>query len=305
MTGSLGQLLSHARASDGLFTSSEAAAAGLSRQALERAERAGLISRVGRGVYAGAGVPVTWRQRVRAAVMAARPHGAAARVTALRLHGLVSGEPAIHVLVPYGCEVRRAGEARIHRSRTFAPGDRVAVAGIAVTSVARSLVESWSAFGERRWLEVTAAALRDNAVDRGTLLEQLDAMGAVTGASRMRRALAGRPRELDRARSAAEERLPDLLDAAGYGRTVLNHEVIDERGHLIAELDAAVPDLRIGFELDSRTWHSLPGQVAKDAMKDLRLAAIGWRVHRLPLRLVVDHPQHALRLLRSLRSSTP
>lgn len=301
MLDHLPRVLVLARRQEGVFTWRQADELGLSRAVLDAALEAGIVERRSHGVFAVAGAPTPWEQTVRVAVLAAAPRGAAARVTALRLHGLVGGDPPVHVLVPYGCEVRRADEFRLHRSRTFTSGEVDRIDGFPVTDLARTLIESWRHLGAARWRQLSARALRDGLVQRGQLLDRLDAMGRVAGAGRMRDLLADRPRVLDRARSQGEERLFDLLTSAGFVGVVLNFEILDPSGALVAEVDAAVPRLRLGFELDSRVWHSLPGQVIKDEIKDLNLSASGWRIHRVPLRLVLEQPRHALRLLAAIR----
>lgn len=297
----LPRVLTLARRQGGVFTWRQADELGVSRDVLAAALGAGIVERRAQGVFAVTGAPAPWEQRVRVAVLAAAPRGAAARVTALRMHGLIGGEPPVHVVVPYGCEVRRRDGFHLHRSRTFTAGDVEQLDGLAVTDVARSLIESWRHLDPARWRQLTARALREGGVQRADLLDRLEVMGRVVGAGRMRDLLAERPVALDRARSAGEERLLDLLVSAGFERVVLNFEILDASGALVAEIDAAVPDLRVGFELDSRVWHSLPGQVVKDEIEDLNLSAAGWRIHRVPLRLVLDQPRHATRLLRAIR----
>ncbi len=55
------------------------------------------------------------------------------------------------------------------------------------------------------------------------------------------------------------------------------YAVTDEHG-IVARLDAAFPEKRIGIEAHSVRWHSTRQQVQRDADRHNRLAAMGWRI---------------------------
>jgi hypothetical protein len=73
----------------------------------------------------------------------------------------------------------------------------------------------------------------------------------------------------------------DRLEANGLGRPVLEHRVLDGNGNLIAQVDAAYVDARLAFELDSVAYHHSLRAFETDRMRDLRLAASGWRTLRV------------------------
>ena len=54
--------------------------------------------------------------------------------------------------------------------------------------------------------------------------------------------------------------------------------VCDERGTLLAELDLADVDLKVGVECQSWAWHSTPKAQRADADRKLRLRSLGWDV---------------------------
>lgn len=60
----------------------------------------------------------------------------------------------------------------------------------------------------------------------------------------------------------------------------------------------------MGYELDGAAWHTTPGQVQSDQVRDLHLAALGWVVHRIPARLLTT-PAQLERLLRSTFDAHP
>lgn len=49
-------------------------------------------------------------------------------------------------------------------------------------------------------------------------------------------------------------------------------------GRLLAELDLAIPELRIGVECQSWRWHSTPTARAADASRKRRLRLLGWEL---------------------------
>ena len=54
--------------------------------------------------------------------------------------------------------------------------------------------------------------------------------------------------------------------------------VCDERGTLLAELDLADVDLKVGVECQSWAWHSTPRAQRADADRKRRLRSLGWDV---------------------------
>lgn len=73
----------------------------------------------------------------------------------------------------------------------------------------------------------------------------------------------------------------DRLEASGFRRPVLEHRVLDGNGNLIAQVDAAYVDARLAFELDSVAHHHNLTAFERDRIRDLRLAAQGWRTIRV------------------------
>jgi very-short-patch-repair endonuclease len=63
------------------------------------------------------------------------------------------------------------------------------------------------------------------------------------------------------------------------------------------QLDAAIPNLKIGIEADGEIWHNNPDKIAKDKRRDSELAANGWIVIRFTDKEINDHPQDCLNVL--------
>jgi hypothetical protein len=54
--------------------------------------------------------------------------------------------------------------------------------------------------------------------------------------------------------------------------------VFDQSGRLLAELDLAIPELRVGVECQSWRWHATPTARAADAARRRRLRLLGWEL---------------------------
>ena len=63
------------------------------------------------------------------------------------------------------------------------------------------------------------------------------------------------------------------------------------------QLDAAIPNLKIGIEADGEVWHNNPDKIAKDKRRDSELAANGWIIIRFTDKEINDHPQDCLNVL--------
>lgn len=89
----------------------------------------------------------------------------------------------------------------------------------------------------------------------------------------------------------AEHRRQHLPQLVGL---VPNHRVMAD-GHRY-ELDFALPDRKIAFELDGYTYHSSRNAWSHDRRRDLRLSLAGWHIHRLPSDLIENQMDEAVRL---------
>jgi very-short-patch-repair endonuclease len=78
--------------------------------------------------------------------------------------------------------------------------------------------------------------------------------------------------------SEMETMLVQALRHKGLPEPVVQHEVVDAVGDLIARADAAYPEFRIAIEYDSKQEHSDEFQLARDALRRNRLQAAGYAV---------------------------
>jgi very-short-patch-repair endonuclease len=71
------------------------------------------------------------------------------------------------------------------------------------------------------------------------------------------------------------------------------------------QLDAAIPNLKIGIEADGEIWHNNPEKIAKDKRRDIELASNGWIILRFTDKELNDHPQDVLNvIMQAIRKKT-
>jgi very-short-patch-repair endonuclease len=99
------------------------------------------------------------------------------------------------------------------------------------------------------------------------------------GTVRLRRVLDARPAWLAPADSDLEVRLWRALSEVGVTCT-RQHPVTLDRG-IVIHLDLAMPELRLGIEVDHVTWHGGRLDVERDKQRDRDLARLGWQVVRV------------------------
>lgn len=285
-------LLDEAGRHYGVFEAATAERLGVTRGKLRTLVRHGVIGHAAPQLYLVRGAPDSWLQRVTAATLLA-PHALAARRTAVALHR-VRGRPRHgrpHIVIPHGTTLT-SGELDVvvHRSRTLEPVDHTTVGGIPSCTVERALVDEGSV-DLREWKDLAARALRDHGATQASLRAQLERAGRLRNRRRMVQLVSSLDPATHRAREVSELRFLDLILEAGLPRPIVNYEVIDETGRVIDEIDFGWPQWREGWEVDSREWHTSPTQMARDQMKDLRLAGRGWEIHRVPFELIVRNPK--------------
>lgn len=91
-----------------------------------------------------------------------------------------------------------------------------------------------------------------------------------------------------------EARLPEL-----DGLTV-QHKVTAGGKHY--RLDFALPDRKIAFEMDGKTYHDTDKAFISDRRRDLRLELEGWRVHRFDGDLIRHDPAEVVKIAAQLVS---
>jgi hypothetical protein len=247
-----------------------------------------------------AGIPVTERRRLRAAVLATG--GLVSHESAAQLWGLPT--PArdvddVHVTVARADHPRVQG-VRLHRRR-LATGDASWLDGIDLTSRRRTVIDCLLTWPEQEGASLVDHVLRVRLFDTETLGRMTASAKGLHGVGRMtsiiEAAAAG-------AWSAAVRRLHQILRGAGIGGWVANHAVDLPTGAR-AVVDIWFPSARLAVEVDGQAWHVSRTRFQDDRTRQNALVLAGCTVLRFTWRDVQHAPHRVVReVRRALAAST-
>ena len=271
-------VLTLAERHDGVLTTTELDAAGLTRHQVHHLVTTGLLERVARGVYRLAASADGWAQRLRIATLTAGTSAVASHRAAARLHELDGLDRApVEVSVPG----RRGRGARgiVHIASDLTSRDLQHRNGIRVTNPTRTIVDL-GAVTDPSDVEIAV----DDALRRGlTTLERLGAMvdrlarPGRTGISTVRALLDERGEWLGTTDSALETMLLRVLLDSGLPHPVSQFELV-HGGERIGRFDFAYPEQAVIIEADSERWHMRRDRFVNDRTRRDRAEAIGWSV---------------------------
>ena len=236
--------------------------------------------RLGHGIYAWAGLPMTPLLTVQA-VRLRLPEGAAfAGMTACWLHRLdVPAPDPIEVLVPrpHGLRARGIWISRAH----LEPHEIVVRQGLPVTTLARAL----SDLGRRLPL-VESIVLADMALHAGVVtLGQLE--GRIAGMAE------------PKAESVMESKLRMVLVLAGLPRPEAQVSLHDTLGHFLGRVDLFYPDARLALEYDGGTHRE---RMVDDNRRQNGLINAGIEVLRFTAPDVLGSPDVVVAQVRAARA---
>lgn len=240
-------------------------AAGLTRRQIEVRAQRGRLFPGPRGVWSVGFPPQSREARCAAAVLAVRG-GVLAGRSAADLLGIWPNARSCEVVIAAG-NARSRGGVRVLR-RQLDPADVTTIAGIAVTTLARTLLDLAAELGPGQLLVALTRARVDHRLSDDALRDVLARHPRHRGTGPLGAALAGPVTA-----SGLERAFARLLDDAP--------EIPPATWQLPVgpyRCDVAWPAARVVVELDG-PHHA--GQWARDAERDARLVAQGWRVIRL------------------------
>jgi very-short-patch-repair endonuclease len=280
-----------AAAQFGVVTRAQLLEAGVDSCAISRQVRAGRLHRLHRGVYAvGHRVLVPNGQRL-AAVLACGPGAALSHASAAALHGLWQSSARMHISVPRNGPHTRDGPV-VHRVRRLAEEDVTTVAGIRVTTVARTALDVAETSPPRIVAILLERADQHNVLDLAELRATVDRNPGRHGAKVLVEALDVEPpskRELQR-------RFLRLCRAHGLPEP--EQEVQIGPYHV----DFLWRDARLVVEADGRAYHEVRAAFERDRRRDLDLAARGLQTLRVTWQMVTRQAESlALTLRRRVR----
>lgn len=266
---------------------------GMSRSAVDRRVRAGLLTAVGRGVYL---VPeLTDARTPLQRALALVPLAILSHLTAAVLRVFPvdrrSDQGGIHVTTAHHVG-RRADGIVIHAlRRRLAPEDVGVVDDLPVTSPARTVFDLAALLTRPRLRYTVQTLIRDGSLEPGQLIACFDANArrGVNGVSTLRPVLASMFDPADIERSALEEALARLLAANEINGFQQQYRPPWFDG-IQGTVDFAHPSLRIVLEADGRRWHRRDQEMAGDRKRDRLAAAHGWVTLRVTWYEVVERP---------------
>lgn len=279
----------------GVFARRHILRAGVPHDQLDCRIESGALEVVHRGVLRRSGTPSSYRQRIEAARLSVGDEAVAARRTAGSLHELVPSWD-IEILTTATRRARLQG-CRVIRTNYLPDDHVVAVHGIPVTSVPRTILDLAGVMPRPQALRVVKDALRlgktsapvlrevferscrpgrpGSAVARG-LLSTLDDDGALT-------------------ESELEDSMLETIRKEGFPRPARQLRVYDQ-DLFVARLDGAYERLHIALEADGYEWHSAKPEWLKDRHRSNYLISLGWVV----LHYTWDDAERPAHFLRSL-----
>ena len=273
------------------FLGSAAVAAGLLTPAQLRGPR---FRRLFRGVYVERTVVVDHHTLCRAAALLLPPGTALSHRSAALLHNadvLARGQP-VEVTAQTG---PRSQAGLVVVRSPLGPGDLWCRRGLPVTSPLRT------AFDLARGPNLVAAVVGVDAL----LLQRVvrpDALTAYVEEHTRWQGIGAARRAIVLARACVESpmetRLRLLAVLGGLPEPVVQFEVFDRAGRLVARLDLAYPERRIGLEYDG-DHHRDRDTFQRDAVRLNRLHLLGWTVLRFTADDVLRHPERTLTHIRA------
>ena len=252
---------------------------GFSERWIQHRLISGWLRQVFRSAYAVGHNRVSWRGRLRAAVLSCGPNALISHRTAAALHDLKRGGGGkIHVTVPGGGHEDRDGIV-LHRVRRLPPAESTTVDGIPATSVARTCLDMAAVVGPDALEELLETAERNRTFD-------LTAMLAVCGRGRKGSAALKRALSIYRpipgwTRSRLEKRLFKALRKRGAPLPGVNLWVEG------AERDLVWHDQWLVVEIDGDVWHGTTAARHRDPRRDAKLHLAGYVPFRVPENRIV------------------
>lgn len=279
----------------GAITAAQLRGAGLSSQQRRQLVRHGSLRLASHTVYVIAGAPASWELGLQCALLRAGPEGFVYRRSAARLWGLdgfVDCPPGeFEVAVPAD---RMAGGRGLHRLRALSPRDVGSLAGMAVTSPARTLVDLGTTSGEDLVERALECGLRRR------LLSVADARAAAfvdgrRGAARLRAVLLRRPDGAPATESDAETLFLQVARRCGLPEP--RRQVPSLLGGARLRMDFAWPASRLAVEIDGAATHAGADALGRDLRRQNRLVVAGWLVLRFTWSDVAIYPDQVAEVL--------
>lgn len=246
----------------GIVSREQLLAVGLSPSTIDRWARIGRLHRVHRGIYA-VGHTATRRQAAYvAAVLAAGPGAALSHVSAAawwEIRPWAHGR--IHITVPTANGRRGHRGVVLHRARTLRPDEVTAHDGLAVTTVARTLLDV-AATQPRHILDRAVEVATDRRLVHADIHDVIAAHPTTANTRTLMKLLAYHGDSPQRRRSDFEAYVVDLCRTHGLPLPQTDVPLLGE------VVDCYWPEHRVVAEPDGMTWHGTRAAARRDRSAD-------------------------------------
>lgn len=290
----------------GVFTRTEAIAAGHSDNQLSRWVRDGTVRRVARGAFAVGPAPEHAEGRlIERAKAFALPHGnrvALSHHAALLVHGIATYAVPLHTVYA----VRISGGAQlgagVHLERPRITPPTVLVDGVNVVRAEVAVLQVARVFGHVAGLVAADSALSHEVLDRGLLGREAERVGAAPGVA-VARAVVDLCR--DGAQSPGETRLRLAVEQMGY-RTETQCPIAMPGRNPFAFADLRIVGTNGLVEFDGAVkYEGANGRQAlvNEKVREDRIRGLGWHLERVVWRDLDDPPALCRRIDHLVRRS--
>ena len=241
----------------------------------------GIWERLDRGLYGPAGVPMTWRRKLMAAVLL----GPSGTLVSHRAGAAIQGvgglaDPTPEVSIPQGTSLRRPGVI-VHESVDLGLADPVSIDGIPVTGPARLAMDVGSVMSAKRFRNTMREIQHVLGVGPETLLKTYlrhkrqgrNGGGALRDWLDRYHGVAGVPE------SGLEQLVLDAIIDAALPAPELQLWVITPSGRY--RIDLAYPHLMLAIEVDGLQHRDDDEVRTTDVARTRALRALGWKVLRV------------------------
>jgi very-short-patch-repair endonuclease len=250
-----------ARTFHGVVCQAELRRLRVDRKALQRRERAGQLTSVGRRTWVLAGAPPTPHQRCAVALSEAGPWSRLSHRTAAWLAEFDEFEfGTVEISVPFRRQLL-IDDVIVHRTRDFSAKDRRYIHGLAVTSPERTILDLAGHASDRELKAAIDSAIRDHKMTAATLRARAFDLrkSGRAGIARALDVLDGRP--AGGLHSPLERTAYDLVMQAGFD--TVETQVSSANGSF--RLDVVADGCHLEF--NGHAHHSTRDAITKDAKR--------------------------------------
>lgn len=266
-------------------STAELTGVGSSRSTIARAARAGMIHRIGHGLYAPVPAPD--------GLLVANRFGVLSHATAGSVHGFdLLDPPGLHVTSPNHRRSPAAGIV-VHRA-ALSIDEVVRSAGLSMTAPLRTAIDCARSLPQDAAVVLLDSGLRTRMFSEAALRRAAESCRGPRSA-RIRRATA----LVDPLSESALETLTRLLFHA-HGLHPGTQVVIDDRYGFIGRVDFLFPAAALVVEADGFEHHADRASFRRDRRRQNALVAAGYTVLRFSWEDVTARPDHVIALVRNV-----